>query len=122
MKFRKGIATAAATLVVAGGAAVGTTGTAQAAKSDCPKGYLCSWSTTHFKGKPGKVSGNNANLRKYHKFATSRSIYNNGKSCSVKVWAGTGMSGKSVTIKRGYQFHDTKNSVLRNGAGSNRWC
>lgn len=122
MKLRKSLAAATATLVVAGSGLLSTAGTAQAAKSDCPKGYLCAWDKPHFRGKPQRVAGNNANLRKFAKFATARSMFNNGTKCSVRVWAGRGMSGRSVVFKRGAQLHETKGSVLVNGAGSNKWC
>ncbi|GAA3616017.1 peptidase inhibitor family I36 protein [Streptomyces fenghuangensis] len=122
MRFSTRIAAVASTVALAGGGMLATAGTAQAAKSDCPKTYLCSWATTNFSGLPGKVAYDNSNLRQYYKFANSRSMYNNGASCSVRVWAGTNYTGSSVVFKIGYQLHDTSNSVLRNGAGSNRWC
>ncbi|PCG84981.1 hypothetical protein CIB93_16685 [Streptomyces sp. WZ.A104] len=121
MRFTR-IAVVASTLALAGGGMVATAGSAQAAKSDCPKTYLCSWAVPSFVGTPGKVAGNNSNLRQYTKFANSRSMYNNGTSCSVRVWSGTYQTGSSVVFKIGYQLSETKNSVLKNGAGSNRWC
>ncbi|MEZ7002100.1 peptidase inhibitor family I36 protein [Streptomyces sp. SCSIO 75703] len=121
MRFTR-IAAVASAVAFAGGGLLVTAGPAQAAKSDCPKTYLCSWATTNFSGTPGKVQGDNSNLRQYAKFANSRSMYNNGTSCSVRVWSGTSFTGSSTVFKIGYQLHDTGNSVLKNGAGSNRWC
>ncbi|MFJ6610882.1 peptidase inhibitor family I36 protein [Streptomyces sp. NPDC091289] len=121
MRFTR-IAVVASTLALAGGGMVATAGSAQAARSDCPKTYLCSWAVPAFAGTPGKVAGNNTNLRQYTKFANSRSMYNNGSSCSVRVWSGTSQTGSSLVFKIGYFMNETKGSALQRGAGSNRWC
>lgn len=88
-----------ATLALAG---TGFTGSASAASSDCPKGWLCVWEGQNYTGRMQKVEGNNADLSRFTVFANGyNSIYNNGRSCDFKAWKGKNYTGESGVIKRG---------------------
>ncbi|MFE6721885.1 peptidase inhibitor family I36 protein [Streptomyces albidoflavus] len=118
--------TAGATLIA--GLGLGAVGTpAQAAWVDCDPGALCAYLQTNGGGSPGRVYGDNANLRQYDKFARARSLVNNGTQCNVRLWPHTGLTGQSYVMLRGERISDTErassaNGMFRNGVGSNRWC
>ncbi|MDB1087270.1 peptidase inhibitor family I36 protein [Streptomyces sp. ACA25] len=111
------------------GLGLGATATpAHAAWSDCPPGALCAYLYTSGGGTPGKVYGNNSNLRIYDKFARAKSVFNNGTQCHVTIWPGTNQGGNgSYRLQRGSRLIDTRapeavGGLFRNGIGSNRWC
>ncbi|MFE4399978.1 peptidase inhibitor family I36 protein, partial [Kitasatospora sp. NPDC056808] len=118
--------TAGATLMA--GLGLGAISTpAQAAWPACDPGALCAFTSRMGGGSPGRVYGDNKNLRVYDKFARARSVFNNGTQCNVRIYAGTNYSGKSYYLLRGARLIDTHEAssaggVFRNGVGSNKWC
>ncbi|UQA93501.1 peptidase inhibitor family I36 protein [Streptomyces halobius] len=85
----------------------------------CPKGYLCVWPKKNYKGRMQKVAGNNRDLARFGGAFGSRiySVYNHGRSCDVKVWAGKNYTGKSRVYKKGTKFVDPDGGVIH----SNKW-
>lgn len=88
MKLRgtRALALRAAVTAATGGLVGVSAGPASAALSDCWSGYLCAWQESNYNAVPGRVSGNNADLREYPEFANAVSIFNNGTSCGVTIW------------------------------------
>lgn len=98
---------------------------AQAAWADCPAGALCSYLNATGGGAPGTVYGDNSNLRGFTKFNLSRSVFNNGTQCHVRIYTGTGFTGDSYRMLRGSRIVNTKDFAggqFSGGIGSNRWC
>ncbi|MBT2675148.1 peptidase inhibitor family I36 protein [Streptomyces sp. ISL-14] len=101
----KRISVGIATLALAGTAFAGSAhaeDVSTKASSDCPKGWLCVWSGTNYTGRMQKVQYDNADLSQYTVFANgSLSVFNNGNSCDVKVYAGKNYTDLIQTVKRG---------------------
>jgi len=117
LRTRAGIATGA--VLLAGLGLGATSGTASAASSDCPKGWLCVWLGENYTGRMQKVQYDNADLSPYIVFATGfRSIYNNGNSCDVKLYSAKNYVNSLGTVERGQKgsSDDTTLSAL-----SNKW-
>lgn len=90
--------------------------TAQAAK-DCPKGWLCVWSGKNYTGRMQKVAGNNKDLSRFTVFAKgSKSGYNHGASCDVKIYQGKNYKNLRSTVPRNYKNTGATEKIL-----SNKW-
>ncbi|MER7405067.1 peptidase inhibitor family I36 protein [Streptomyces sp. NPDC000070] len=112
----KRIGTGVAALALAGTA---FSGSAHAAASDCPSGWLCVWSGTQYSGWMQKVQYNNADLSQFTVFATDTdSIYNNGESCDVQLYGGKNYTNLIGTLERGRKLSSggTSLKIL-----SNKW-
>ncbi|MDR6975058.1 hypothetical protein J2X68_001742 [Streptomyces sp. 3330] len=114
--------------IVLGSVALATTGAlitaapANAALSDCPSGGLCAYLGVNGSGDPGVVYGDNTNLLQYNKFNNAESLYNNGNSCNVRIYSGTGYTGSSYVLSRGYYNGSLANTVYWHNVASNNWC
>ncbi|WP_267241560.1 peptidase inhibitor family I36 protein [Streptomyces sp. PR69] len=121
----KAVATLGGTALAAG-ALLATAAPANAAWDNCPKGYLCAYlGINGTGGNPGKVEGNNTNLTQYNKFRNADSIWNNGKSCNVRIYGKRNYTGAYWTLNRGagvYNLNTVGNGGLKNGVHSNKWC
>ncbi|WFE41114.1 peptidase inhibitor family I36 protein [Micromonospora sp. WMMD998] len=105
--------------------AVSLTATAAPASADaCPSTKLCAYLSTNYGGVPGTVAGNNTNLLQYSKFDNAASVFNNGASCGVTIWNGTGYSGTSVYLPRGTGYSNlaSQNPPFYLNVASNIWC
>ncbi|MFD3519854.1 peptidase inhibitor family I36 protein [Streptomyces sp. NPDC058653] len=106
-----------ATLALAS-TAFGATGTAQAAPSDCPRGWFCVWSGQNYTGRMQKVQGDNTDLSQFTVFADGAlSGFNNGISCDVNVYAGKNYTRFIDTVERGYKGSDASPDKFL----SNKW-
>lgn len=119
----KHVGTGIAALALAGTA---FTGSAHAedvsakAASDCPSGWLCVWSGTEYTGRMQRVQYDNADLSPHTVFATSTySIFNNGKSCDVRLYGGKNYTNLLGTLKRGQKGSSATGSPLK--ILSNQW-
>jgi hypothetical protein len=111
---RIGVGIAALTLL-----GTGFTGSASAASSDCPPGWLCVWSGTDYTGRMQKVQYDNADLSPYTVFADgSLSGFNNGRNCDVNIYAGKNYTKFLSTVKRGDKGTGTTTRVK---ILSNKW-
>lgn len=117
---KKLIAGAAATAMAALG--VGMATAAPAAAAACPSGALCAYLSANYSGDPGTVYGNNTNLLQYSKFNNAVSVSNSGTQCSVRIYSGTGYTGSSVPIPRGYGIGDLSGTAFYKNVASNYWC
>ncbi|MFF1505925.1 peptidase inhibitor family I36 protein [Streptomyces sp. NPDC058326] len=93
-----------------------------AAASPCPSGMLCAYLYTNYVGDPGTVEFNNTNLLQYNKFNNAVSVSNSGRDCSVRIYSGTGYTGSSVVIPRGYGIGNLAGTAYYKNVASNRWC
>ncbi|WP_431977392.1 peptidase inhibitor family I36 protein [Micromonospora haikouensis] len=117
--LRKLTATLGVTGALTAGALIGTAGVANA--DACPSGATCSYSTTNYGGKPGPVYGDNNDLTGYYTWTHSESIYNNGTSCNVTIYSGTGRTGTAYPLNRGTGWKTTSGSKIWHHAYSNKW-
>lgn len=95
-----------AALAVAAGLAVGTMAlapVAEAAPAGCPSGALCAYYSGNYAGSVQKVYQNNTDLTPYANFHYSQggSLYNNGSTNNVRVYAGKNYSGANYELNRG---------------------
>ncbi|MFJ7070850.1 peptidase inhibitor family I36 protein [Streptomyces sp. NPDC101115] len=112
---------ASAAVLAAAGLGVGLSVT-PASASPCPSGALCAYLYTDYTGDPGTVYGNNTNLLQYNKFDNAVSVSNSGTQCSVRVYSGTGYTGSSMNIPRGYGLGDLSGTPYYKNIASNYWC
>lgn len=117
--LKKLTATLGVTGALTASALLGTAGVASA--DACPSGATCSYSTTNYGGKPGPVYGDNNDLTGYYTWTHSESIYNNGTSCNVTIYSGTGRSGTAYPLNRGTGWKTTSGSKIWHHAYSNKW-
>ncbi|MEV7027615.1 peptidase inhibitor family I36 protein [Kitasatospora sp. NPDC093558] len=102
---------------------LGVVGTAGAANADaCPSTKLCAYAQTNYNGTPGQVQYNNDNLLQYYSFANAASVSNSGTQCSVTIYSGTGGTGSSVVIPRGYGIGDLSGTAFYHSVASDYWC
>ena len=87
---------------------------------DCPSTYFCFWVDAGYSGGPGKFSGNNTNWGAYSHSTCNNgtwadcasSGYNHGTSgLGVEVWSGTGYTGLSACLPRGWSNDNFANLV-----------
>jgi hypothetical protein len=102
--------------------AVVTAAPASASYSDCPSGGLCGYLGVNGSGTPGVVYGDNSNLLQYNKFNNAESLFNNGNSCNVRIYSGTGYTGYSYVLSRGYFNGSLANTVYWHNVAANNWC
>ncbi|MGX2995508.1 peptidase inhibitor family I36 protein [Streptomyces sp. JNUCC 64] len=114
-------AAAVGTALLVGGL-LATAAPANAAFTDCPSGALCAWLSPNAGGTPGTVYGDNANLLQYNKFNNAESVVNAGVTCNVRIYAGTGYTGASDLLERGYGYGDLRNTPWFRNIASNNWC
>ncbi|GEB58669.1 peptidase inhibitor family I36 protein [Streptomyces gardneri] len=110
-----------ASVAVIAAAGLGVTAT-PAAADPCPSGALCAYLSTNYAGDPGTVYGNNSNLLQYNKFNNAVSVSNSGTQCAVRIYSGTGRTGSSVNIPRGYGIGNLAGSAFYKNVASNHWC
>ncbi|MEU8782898.1 peptidase inhibitor family I36 protein [Streptomyces sp. NPDC048637] len=135
MNVRKRIALTAAAVAVSGGLALAPAAgasaapapakhgsvTVQRAPANCPRGYLCVYPRSNYKGTPKKVKSNNRNLKHYGgAFNWPMSAYNNGTQCSVTVYEKANYRGRHAKLNRGtgWKFIGTNIMTIY----SNKWC
>lgn len=118
--WKKLIAGTAAVAMAGLGAGIATATPAAAAA--CPSGALCAYLSANYSGDPGTVYGNNSNLLQYNKFNNAVSVSNSGTQCSVRIYSGTGRTGSSVVIPRGYGIGNLSGTAFYKNVASNHWC
>lgn len=80
----------------------------------CSSTNLCFWNNINFNDGPGQLSGTNSD---WHDFSHSScqhgtwadcvsSIFNDGTSCTARVWVNAGFGGANLTIARGTGIAD----------------
>ena len=113
-RLRKAVAAVAMSVCVAGGAAAVTTGPASAAASCAGAGYLCfyDYNTAQY----GNVAGNNSNWGAFGWNDRADWFYNQGTSCSVRVYQHASGGGSGYSIARGNTLS------WANIVSSNYWC
>lgn len=82
---------------------------AQASLYGCPSGYGCLYSGTYFGGEMGKWAGNNGNLANFSASSCpygnwggcNTSLVNNGTTCNMTWYKGTGYTGAGYNANRG---------------------
>ncbi|MFD8734517.1 peptidase inhibitor family I36 protein [Streptomyces sp. NPDC059618] len=116
---KAGIALGSVALATTG--ALVTAGPANAAWS-CPSGGLCAYLGVNGAGTPGVVYGDNSNLLQYNKFDNAESLFNNGNNCNVRLYSGTGYTGSSYVLDRGYLNGSLANTVWWHNVAANNWC
>ena len=117
MRTKAGIVSSAVLLAGLGLGATG--GTAAAASSDCPRGWLCVWLGENYTGRMQKVQYDNADLSMYTVFAGGfRSIFNNGNSCDVTLYGGKNYTNSLGTVERGVKGSSSSTTLK---ALSNKW-
>ncbi|GAA3774788.1 hypothetical protein GCM10022225_73200 [Plantactinospora mayteni] len=94
---------------------------APASADPCPSGATCAYTSTNWAGAPGPVYGDNRDLSGFAKWRGAESIYNNGTSCNVYVYSGTGYSGVRYPLARGTGWTTLSGSSIWHHAYSNRW-
>ncbi len=122
MGIRKRGAAALAAIALAAAGTVATAGTSHASWSECPAGALCAYLGTNGSGAPGKVYNDNSNLLQYNKFNNAESLYNNGNSCNVRIFSGTGYTGSNYVLSRGWTNPTLSGTVYWHNVASNDWC
>ncbi|MDV5145579.1 peptidase inhibitor family I36 protein [Streptomyces sp. SBC-4] len=112
---------ASVAVIAAAGLGAGVTASPAAAAA-CPSGALCAYLSANYAGDPGTVYGNNSNLLQYNKFNNAVSVSNSGNDCSVRIYSGTGRTGSSVNIPRGYGIGNLSGTAFYKNIASNHWC
>ncbi|MFI8949307.1 peptidase inhibitor family I36 protein [Streptomyces sp. NPDC053750] len=122
--IRTKIAAAFGAAALAGLGIAATATPASAAWTDCSSGALCAYLGDNGAGDPGEVFGDNTNLLQYTKFNNAESVYNNGNDCNVRVYNGTGYTGSSFLLLRGYTIGNLDSysgGIFADDLASNRW-
>jgi hypothetical protein len=103
---RSFMAIAASTALLSSPTAADAAAAPQAAPVGCPSGSLCVWNNPGFTDGPGTPNGTWFNFP--HPTCPNgtwadcaSSIYNNGNSCTARVWSSAGFGGPSLSITRG---------------------
>ncbi|MFC8424801.1 peptidase inhibitor family I36 protein [Streptomyces sp. NPDC057236] len=122
--IKKKIAAVLGTAALAGLGIAVTATPASAAWTDCSSGALCAYLGDNGAGDPGEVFGDNTNLLQYNKFNNAESVYNNGNDCDVRIYNGTGYTGSSFLLLRGYVISNLdsyRSGIFADDLASNRW-
>ncbi|MBD0710842.1 MULTISPECIES: peptidase inhibitor family I36 protein [unclassified Streptomyces] len=95
---------------------------AQAAPAGCASGGLCAYYTSGYTGNVQTVFQDNADLTMYANFYNIQggSLYNNGQSCSVRVYTGKGGTGAGYALNRGTGWSTIGSNLPH--ISSNYWC
>jgi hypothetical protein len=105
--------------------------------ADCPSSYVCFWSDPQFKGRMGKLAGNNptwsvfpqpdcGRTRNWEDCASS--TFNNGNRCSVNLYKDPDYRGTYLWEQRGSLRYDLNHDKDQHGLSfndtisSNKWC
>ncbi|MFI6999135.1 peptidase inhibitor family I36 protein [Nocardia sp. NPDC050175] len=108
-------------------------GEAELADSSCPKEYFCFWAYNNYQGPRGIVRDDNPDFRKFPQSTCSsgtwdnciNSIKNNGKYCTVYMYAGYNYSGKRHSLGLGDGVPNISGWVsdgFEHNISSNKWC
>lgn len=105
--------------------------------ADCPSGHVCFWSDPQFKGRMGRLAGNNSDwsvfpqedcaaTRNWENCASS--TFNNGNQCTVNLYKDPRYGGTYLWEQRGslrYDLHydrDQYGQSFNDTISSNKWC
>ncbi|MBC9725782.1 peptidase inhibitor family I36 protein [Streptomyces sp. TRM68367] len=123
--IRHKIATAFGAAALAGLGIAATATPANASYAQCDSGALCAYLGDGGAGSPGQVFGDNRDLLQYNKFNNAESVYNNGKSCNVRIYDEPNYRGDSFVLSRGFRIGNLdafRSGDFADDLASNNWC
>jgi len=97
-----------------------------AAPANCTAGNLCFWNNINYNDGPGRLSGTNASWFNFSHSTCpngtwadcASSVYNNGNSCTARVWYLTNFGAPHLDIPRGTGYPNL--TLVPTGLG-NSW-